>query len=1023
VPWDLWGLQVRPPPATRVLRGRQPGAASSHGPDLLDIWVSAAWPKTLHVTRHWRSGDRSTPATVARPVGQDADADEGRCAVPLANARVVSVPAGLRLGARESFRVAYFRARSLFKQRFQDTMADPEISIDSPEALEEWLKDKPTEWAQAIAARVVLRVLPVALGVTALPDGLVNQTLKKAILLSVVRVSFAFFSALKGKKIYSERYWEKSGIYIEGCESKFREVLNFYNVRERSKFEIFTVLDFFVFVKGAIRIQSLNSISLNRQHSSDLSVLIDQLARDFTPEADTWTAVESDARFLEGHRQGASALMEQPLWQQDVRRDGKHRTNSPVWARQAFASFTQSDLVTRGPWHVVVDWYRGVLPSTPGNWSTSPFGEKADVEIATQPDAFWERDPDVVMRDIERIVDGKRPLFDPDAARSETADAPEEPERAEASFGASGVSDPPETLEAGEVQGSDAEPRDGARETPSPVAVDSSTTRETGTVSDPPAPADVTTQFDHPTADDQLGRRPFADTLVEYMRALQATGGPDGFAVNLHGPWGAGKTSILLMMEEFLARPKDAGEPAWAVVHFNAWEHERRNPPWWPLIEAVKDGCIASLNRSGEAIRAGDVRHKWREWVFKAEWLRYVVAVFLFGIGISAVVFSDDQIAKSFGVVLAIVTAAFAGSRSLLQRVFFGSMSNEEFYLKVAKDPMKRVCQLFRDLVETSERSVCIVIDDLDRCNADYVVDLLEGIQTSFRHENVAYVVAADKTWIRAAFEKRYPDFAEHVGEVGQPLGYLFLEKIFQMSVPVPGMGTWKRSYLRGLLRGSEAVAAPVSAPSSLQTADDETRVDPDHEAAARRRAFDDAVATRRKEFQEKHGNEASAAALEEELKTTREDDAVSRAAFAMEFATSRRAARETEHLLLRFADLLPENPRVMKRMINAFGMRYATAMLVANDLPRAVLARWTVLEQRYPALADLLVDHPDAVDLIAAGSNESKDIPEAIRPFADVPAVRDILLAPLTGPGGAEIAAPPLDAEAVRSITRGAVG
>ncbi|MBL6432279.1 MAG: hypothetical protein HPM95_19085 [Alphaproteobacteria bacterium] len=279
-------------------------------------------------------------------------------------------------------------------------------------------------------------------------------------------------------------------------------------------------------------------------------------------------------------------------------------------------------------------------------------------------------------------------------------------------------------------------------------------------------------------------------------------------------------------------------------------------------------------------------------------------------------------------------------------------MSNEEFYLKVAKDPMRKVCELFRDLVGTTDRHVCIFIDDLDRCNADFVVDLLEGIQTSFRHEKVAYVIAADKAWIRAAFEARYPEFADHVGNPGQPLGYLFLEKIFQMSIPLPGMGARKAGYFGGLL-GSEHIEDEAR---SIQLEIDEDTAE-----------FDAAVAKKRAEIHEQFGRDLDRDRLDDLLARAKPEDAITRVAIVAEESESDTVKRETEHLLRRFAHLLPDNPRVMKRMINAFGMRRMILTLEGSNVPREVLARWTVLEQRFPALADLAGRIPDAAGPLAA--------------------------------------------------------
>ena len=48
----------------------------------------------------------------------------------------------------------------------------------------------------------------------------------------------------------------------------------------------------------------------------------------------------------------------------------------------------------------------------------------------------------------------------------------------------------------------------------------------------------------------------------------------------------------MMMRELMVAADRKTAEgklaPQWVVVNFNAWEQERRNPPWWPLMEAVK---------------------------------------------------------------------------------------------------------------------------------------------------------------------------------------------------------------------------------------------------------------------------------------------------------------------------------------------------------------------------------------------------------------------------------------------------
>ena len=58
--------------------------------------------------------------------------------------------------------------------------------------------------------------------------------------------------------------------------------------------------------------------------------------------------------------------------------------------------------------------------------------------------------------------------------------------------------------------------------------------------------------------------------------------------------------------------------------------------------------------------------------------------------------------------------------------------------------------------------------------------------RTLFHDRRVVYVVAADRRWLHAAFEKVYEQFAASVKEPGRRLGSLFLEKAFELSVSLP---------------------------------------------------------------------------------------------------------------------------------------------------------------------------------------------------------------------------------------------
>jgi len=67
----------------------------------------------------------------------------------------------------------------------------------------------------------------------------------------------------------------------------------------------------------------------------------------------------------------------------------------------------------------------------------------------------------------------------------------------------------------------------------------------------------------------------------------------------------------------------------------------------------------------------------------------------------------------------------------------------------------------------------------------------------------------------------------------------------------------------------------------------------------------------------------------------------------------SKELVGEREHFLAQYADLLEANPRAMKRLLNAYGFRRGFDIQSPHRSDPDALVRWTILENRWPVLAD----------------------------------------------------------------------
>ena len=487
---------------------------------------------------------------------------------------------------------------------------------------------------------------------------------------------------------------------------------------------------------------------------------------------------------------------------------------------------------------------------------------------------------------------------------------------------------------------------------------------------------------DNPAVVDQLNRKGFARVLAQRVRDMRVmetkaarpkSGFPRGraFLVHVNGRWGAGKTSLLNFVREELEQGKtvrpfrmsDAAAEPWIVVDFNAWQHQRIVPPWWWLMGNVYRQGLQQLWKTDK------LRAAWfwlREWAWRARagWPWYLLAAAgagavaaLWWAGAFEKLHHTDVVPIASGLVsLAIVV--FGVIRGVARSMLSSSTRGAREYIQNTRDPMETAKRHFADLISWLHYPVAVFVDDLDRCKGDYIVQLLEGVQTLFRDVPVVYIVAADRDWLSDSYAAEYKAFVSLTDEPGRPLGYLFLEKTFQLTAAVHDLDNsalpdfWKGLVHAGAMPDEDELRAErVAAHRALkELSAEETR---------------DAVLT------DPGVTPAQMQARVEEM--------------AMKMATQD-VQEERQHVLLPFSELLERNPRALKRLVNAFGVARDLERLSGRNVGEALVpehetALWTILNLRWPRLGEYLGEHPDDVDLIVR-KQPPDDAPDDLKPL-----------------------------------------
>jgi len=477
---------------------------------------------------------------------------------------------------------------------------------------------------------------------------------------------------------------------------------------------------------------------------------------------------------------------------------------------------------------------------------------------------------------------------------------------------------------------------------------------------------------DAPAEHDELKRDTLAVVLASRLRRVCNEGSQASFLVHLDGQWGTGKTTLLNLLVRHLRRD-------FLLVRFDAWRNASVNPPWWALLTVLRE----HVSRQFTWWRRAKLRIEETFVRIRRSGAPYLLAMLLVVLAIGSIIatsvpkFSLSHLADLTKAVttLAIGIGALWTSLLVASRFFlWESARGARLFEQSHTNPMQEVAQHFDWLIQHSSKPVLILIDDLDRCNEQYVVTFLDAVQTLVRdapRDNqgaVGIVVAADGAWLRKAYETTYSSFTDAIEEPARSLGYLFLDKLFQLNVPMPAFGAvTQASYLDSLLK--------IVSPGERATT-----------ALNEMRKVKAQIKLSRTDSEVIH-------AVEEAPPKVRELVAIN----AVERINAPEVVSATErYVLQKFAPHLKANPRDLKRFINTYSVLRTVRTLEGIPVDSDALALWIVIKIHWPILADYLTTYPDALAVITENLPAVENLPDSVKRAAAVLGANQALKAEL---------------------------
>ena len=280
---------------------------------------------------------------------------------------------------------------------------------------------------------------------------------------------------------------------------------------------------------------------------------------------------------------------------------------------------------------------------------------------------------------------------------------------------------------------------------------------------------------------DKLKLKNFAENLFQIIdksiaSSITEVGKKTGYTMSLNADFGNGKTTFLKMFEHFIKTEKSDN---YDVLFINAWESDFYSEP----VIAILSEFVNWIEKATSTETSTEARQK----------IMNITKGIIGALGNTI----NQLIHNKIGI----------DTKKVMDSV---NQSSEEFFTKkelisegnhvlnnfeIRKKSIKQIKTSLLDFLNSSNKKLLIIVDELDRTRPDYAVHFLEDMKHFFNIENVSFLVAVNKKQMEATVKCLYGQALDFEG---------YYRKFFKQELNLPDPSKEAQTFVDSLIQKTQ---------------------------------------------------------------------------------------------------------------------------------------------------------------------------------------------------------------------------